>query len=116
MAAHIKLTSASAIAPILLASIGLTTANEIPLGEVGFKSNVQPFLETNCIRCHGTKKQKGKVTLHDINADQPHDLQLERWEKVLEMLKSGEMPPEDEDQPSTADREAVIKWIDVHKN
>jgi hypothetical protein len=36
---------------------------------------------------------------------------LERWEAVLEVLEAGEMPPEDEQQPDAAEREAVVGWI-----
>ena len=35
---------------------------------------------------------------------------LETWLKVVEMLDNGEMPPEDEPQPSTEERQALIDW------
>ena len=40
-----------------------------------------------------------------------HD--AEQWELVLEVLESGEMPPEDEPQPSQVDRKAIVRWIDA---
>ena len=78
-----------------------------------FESKVKPFFEKNCIACHGPEKSKGKITLHTLDGDLAAGQELERWELILEMLENGEMPPEDEPQPSEADRQAVAKWIDT---
>jgi hypothetical protein len=69
---------------------------------------IQPFFEANCVGCHGPKKRKGKVTLHEVAK-----LELEQWETVLDMLGSGEMPPEDEPQPADVDRQAAGAWIEA---
>lgn len=82
-------------------------------GESGFKDSVAPFFAKNCVECHGEKKQKGKVTLHDIHGDLSSGEALDRWEDILEMLESGEMPPEDEPQPTAAERQAVVDWIEA---
>lgn len=82
-------------------------------GDIGFKETVAPFFEKNCIECHGPEKKKGKVTLHDIHGDLSSGKELDRWEDILEMLESGEMPPEDEPQPTAAEREAIVKWIEA---
>jgi hypothetical protein len=87
-------------------------AAEIPGGTEGFKSKVMPFFEANCIDCHGPKKSKGKITLHTLDGGFSSAEGMEHWETILDMLESGEMPPEDEPQPSEEDRAAVVKWID----
>ena len=84
-----------------------------PKGADEFESRIKPFFEANCIGCHGPKKSKGKVTLHTLDGDLAAGHDTERWEKILEMLKSGEMPPDDEPQPSDADRKAIAEWIDA---
>jgi mono/diheme cytochrome c family protein len=86
----------------------------IPSGEPGHRSHILPFFETHCIRCHGPDKSKGKITLHTLggNLASGADGRLRDWEKVLEVLKAGEMPPEDEKQPADAERLAVKAWID----
>ncbi|MBM4071676.1 MAG: hypothetical protein FJ271_22510 [Planctomycetes bacterium] len=38
-----------------------------------FEETVQPFLKSHCITCHGAKKNRGDVTLHEMRAD-PKDL------------------------------------------
>lgn len=89
----------------------LSTA-AIPAGEPGHRSHVVPFFETYCIKCHGPEKSKGKLTLHTLDGDLASGGELDRWENILEVLEYGEMPPEDEKQPSDAEREAVKAWID----
>jgi len=110
---------------ITLASILLTVAtsssaqdtgptkHEVPRGVLGFKSKVLPFFKANCIRCHGPKKSKGKITLHTLDSDLSAGHEPRRWELILDMLESGKMPPEDEDQPSDVDRQAIARWIDT---
>lgn len=84
----------------------------IPAGEPGHRSHVKPFFETYCIKCHGPDKSKGKITLHTLDGDLAAGGELERWEDILDVLEYEEMPPEDEKQPSAAERKAVQQWID----
>lgn len=34
-----------------------------------------------------------------------------RWDRVLDVLGRGEMPPEEEEQPTAAERAAMVQWI-----
>jgi len=86
---------------------------EFPAGLAGYADHVKPFFEEHCFQCHGPEKSKGDITLHSLDGDLLAGLELERWELVLEVLKSGEMPPEDELQPSDERKSAVAKWIDA---
>jgi hypothetical protein len=57
------------------------------------------LLKEFCVSCHGPEKQKGKVRLDDLPFA-IHTLETaERWQKVLNQMNSGEMPPEEEKQP-----------------
>jgi len=76
-----------------------------------FDSVVGPFLKSHCTECHGATKAKGKLTLHDIGSDPADTKSIAAWERVLEQLEIGRMPPEDADQPKAAERERVIQWI-----
>jgi hypothetical protein len=56
------------------------------------------LLEMHCHKCHGEERQKGKVRIDDLPFT-INDIQTaERWQKILNALNSGEMPPEDEQQ------------------
>jgi len=89
-------------------------AAPIPPGEPGHRSHIKPFFQTYCIQCHGPEKSKGKLTLHTLDGDLAAgaDGEMARWENILDVLKHGEMPPDDEKQPTDAEREAVKQWID----
>lgn len=52
------------------------------------------------------------MTLHTLEGISGH-ADLEQWETILEVLESGEMPPEDEPQPTAEARAAVVKWIEA---
>ena len=57
------------------------------------------FLEEHCKQCHGPDKQKGKFRVDDLSFTIEDLRNAERWQKILNSLNSGEMPPEDEKQP-----------------
>ena len=67
-------------------------------GKAGFDSVVSVFFKANCVKCHGPEKAKGKVTLHNLDGDLGGGKMLERWELILDVLKAGEMPPEEENR------------------
>ena len=85
-----------------------------PAGKAGFDSVVSGFFKANCVKCHGPEKAKGKVTLHDLDGDLGGGKALERWELILDVLKAGEMPPEEEkSRPAKAEVAAVTQWIEA---
>jgi len=75
-------------------------------------ASIGKVFEAYCISCHGPDKSKGKITLHDLDGGLTAGHDMERWEKVLKELRSGEMPPEDEEQPTDVERNALIGWIE----
>ena len=74
---------------------------------------VAPFFKAHCTHCHGSTESKGEITLHNLGGDLIAGQEIERWESILEMLESVEMPPEDEPQPNEVARQAVEKWIEA---
>jgi hypothetical protein len=61
------------------------------------------FLESYCYRCHDAEVKKGGLDLEGLARD-PVDgsVAYGQWVKVYERLESGEMPPEDKEQPGKA--------------
>ncbi len=64
------------------------------------KEDLQPFLDKHCVRCHGPKKQKGQVRFDEYSWVIDNESGAQRWQDVLDQLNGGDMPPEEEDQPS----------------
>lgn len=57
------------------------------------------FLASYCVKCHNAEKQKGKLRLDDISFTIDSVEKADRWQKILNKLNAGEMPPDDSKQP-----------------
>ncbi|MFT5498366.1 MAG: hypothetical protein ACI9TH_003778 [Kiritimatiellia bacterium] len=80
--------------------------------DVDFETVVKPLLNKHCIKCHGPKKQKGKLVLHTVKNDLDTDAGAERWTDILDQLTFNEMPPpEEESRPTPGETAGVVEWI-----
>lgn len=62
-------------------------------------------IDLYCIDCHGNDIMEGSVNLEELDYTISTDLKTaETWQKVLNALNSGEMPPEDEMQLEDAEK------------
>ena len=59
------------------------------------------FFKDYCVECHNAEKLKGKLRLDDIPFALETVERADRWQKILNQINSGEMPPEDAKQPDT---------------
>lgn len=62
------------------------------------------FLKSHCFDCHDSETQEGKVDLEKLPFRITTIEQAELWQKVLNALNAGEMPPEDSEQPANAEK------------
>lgn len=77
-----------------------------------FKARIQPFFNKYCLGCHGEVKPQAEFFLHDIDPVITNGKDVERWEKTLEMISNGDMPPEHAKRvPDRAERRSVERWI-----
>ena len=67
------------------------------------------LIKDHCVACHGAEKQNGKFRVDDLPFTLTNVETAEKWQKVLNQMNSGEMPPEDEQQPS---KEAKADFLD----
>ena len=85
-----------------LTSVYMSAApvSDQPEGIAFPEKKLRPFLDTYCIRCHGPDKQKGQVRF-DMAAWNVRTVdEAQRWQDALDQLNGGDMPPEDEKQPT----------------
>ena len=101
------------IISILLILTVKTAAETLPFkaGLEEFKSRVQPILNKYCLACHGPKKEKGGIRVDTLNPNIISGDDGEHWEEILELMNTAEMPPEDEPQPTAAEREILTGWL-----
>ena len=80
---------------------GLVRAEE---REVRFAEKHFDFIENYCLDCHDSASEKGKVNLEEISFKITNIQEAELWQKVLNTLNSGEMPPEKKKQPEQKEK------------
>ena len=77
-----------------------------------YEKDITPLLSEYCYNCHGKGKHKGDLAL-DIYKNTADILgDRKRWEMVMHHLRTREMPPEDKPQPSDAQRDLLLGWIE----
>lgn len=65
------------------------------------------ILQTYCLNCHSTEKQKGDLDLESSDIQkEPHV-----WENVLDQMQLGEMPPKKEKQLPAAEQKQLTDWV-----
>jgi hypothetical protein len=80
-------------------------AADAPRGEI------EPFLKEYCLRCHDADKQKGDFRLDTLSTNFDDLFVAQEWDEVMLRITSGEMPPEDEKQPSSDAAGKATEWI-----
>ncbi len=85
--------------PLGLCSFVLAAPQQIHLPKES-----QPFLASYCFECHDSETREGGVDLEALALKITTVEQAEKWQKVLNVLNSGEMPPEDYEQPDNVEK------------
>lgn len=76
------------------------------------ESELQPYLESYCISCHGEKKQKGDRRWDTLKLPITDTLTLLHVQEILDILNLGEMPPiEEEEQPSASETKRIVELL-----
>ena len=93
------------ISPIL-AALFLATATAVQAAEptAQLPKKHLTLLQDYCFDCHDADTQKGKVNLEALPLEITEPQQAELWQKILNAMNSGEMPPEDKRQPKSAEK------------
>ncbi|MCX6889060.1 MAG: DUF1592 domain-containing protein [Verrucomicrobia bacterium] len=69
------------------------------------------FLKEYCVECHNADKQKGKLRLDDIALKLDTVQLADRWQKILNQVNSGEMPPDDSKQPAPVAKADFLEML-----
>ena len=101
------LTRASRLLLLLLLVL-LPTITQAAPPRAALDESHRTFLREHCTACHNADKQKGKVRLDDIPFVLDDIPTADVWQKVLNSVNSGDMPPEDEPQPTDEAKAAFL--------
>lgn len=75
-------------------------------------AQVTSFLAKHCVQCHGPEKQRGKLTLHDMNEKLSPDARADLWKRIFERVRNGEMPPPKSKQPTPEERRVLLVTLE----
>ncbi|MFK7739551.1 MAG: DUF1592 domain-containing protein [Planctomycetota bacterium] len=81
-----------------------------PFGAPQPPEHVVDFVEGNCFDCHGDGSDKGGLDLEA--APKRVEDRLWRWSRMRDRVGSHEMPPLEESEVTTAEREQFVAWVD----
>src|SRR5688572_11216420 len=76
-----------------------------------YEQLVRPFIERNCLGCHGAKTAKAGFRIDLLGADFTAASAAEQWKEVIDRINAGEMPPEDKPRPDPKQAAAVVGWV-----
>ncbi|HJT35361.1 MAG TPA: DUF1587 domain-containing protein, partial [Pirellulales bacterium] len=90
---------------------GLATVLLIGTARAGGLNDAAPLLNRFCTECHGGDNPEAHLNLEQLSGEPAFATQFRRWQKVIERVKDGQMPPPDAPQPTAAERTALIDAI-----
>jgi hypothetical protein len=78
-----------------------------------YVEQIQPLLVSSCGKCHGTMPMDNDLDLTSFGSAQAILAKPKLLGDVAERLRLGDMPPKDAPQPSQAEREQLLGWINA---
>ncbi|MDX1946574.1 MAG: DUF1592 domain-containing protein [Pirellulaceae bacterium] len=77
-----------------------------------YVSRVVPLLKKYCLECHGPDVQEAEIGFHDYKTVAKVTGDLPTWTRVLQMIETGVMPPDDSPQPTAAERKGAVNDLE----
>lgn len=73
---------------------------------------VRPLVAMYCADCHSTSQHEGELDLERFYTLAEVRRDARAWQKVVEMLANGEMPPKTGEQPLPEERKRLRSWAE----
>ena len=74
------------------------------------KIQANQLLGAYCVTCHGNDSRVGDILLNDLDSLDAVDRQ-NLFQKAHEVIRLKQMPPEETEQPTRAEREVLLNWL-----
>jgi len=78
-----------------------------------FESAVSPLIDASCIECHDRDTETA-LNFEALAFDLDDPKTFRTWEKVFDLVESGEMPPEKKARPDPARKKAALDSLHQH--
>lgn len=76
-----------------------------------FASSIQPILKQACLDCHSGAEADGGLALSHFQTAKSILKERSTWQKVLQRIELGDMPPEDATPLEKEAKQKLIDWI-----
>ena len=76
-----------------------------------FDSTVPPVFRKSCAPCHNDRLASGGLNLDAFNAPTSVLEHRDEWERILQKIRTGEMPPKGMPRPPAEQLEAMAKVV-----
>jgi hypothetical protein len=94
--------------------VAATASAAVPLSsesQVVYDTKVKPFLQANCIKCHGDKKTLAGLRLDTLGTDFLAGKTGDTWKEIYDRIGNRSMPPKKEPRPNPAEATVATDWI-----
>lgn len=82
------------------------------VGLAGTTARAPQLFQKFCIECHGTDKPEADLSFPRLLAEPTVGPRADQWEKIVQMLEAGEMPPpEAKLHPTAPERAGAAAWV-----
>jgi len=83
-----------------------------PLPVEAVTPQVKEFISNNCTDCHDADEKKGGLDLEALQWKPEDRTNFDRWVKIHDMIRDGEMPPKNrKERPEPAEAAAFVKQL-----
>ena len=79
--------------------------------EKAYPTDIRPLVTKYCQKCHSADLAEAEVDLEPFTSWEEVRKHPRVWQKVGEMLETGQMPPKDAKQPTDAERTKLRQWV-----
>jgi hypothetical protein len=83
-----------------------------PQPAAGFESVVQPVLAKSCLPCHNDTLASGSLNLAPFGRRESIAAERDGWERIIQKMRTGEMPPKGVPRPPAEQIKALIGLIE----
>jgi len=96
---------------LMVISLALIASRSSSAADPLFAKEGVAFLQKHCVSCHGANKPKGEVSVHQYVNDLAVLKDRKKWDDILAMTQSGEMPPKDRPRPTAAEIDGFVRSV-----
>ena len=69
------------------------------------------FVHDHCVACHASDDPEAGLDLESFSSVEQVGDAITQWNKIIDRVASGQMPPEGVELPSTEARDRFVRWI-----